>query len=212
MADPKRARDASDPADAGARTSFFRSSGDAEPRAGAAYALAFEDGVEAFLDQWSQRHFMTSVRLHDAERVCAGDDERLHVLEDLGVVQGGLLELHELASASPEAQALLRDDEVVRNGVTALYGWVDDLVDAALLGRVARRRPGFIDEGDEDALVAILDALGRVHPGLDPFVRGQETAREGEIAEKVSICFRQIGAAVVRVTGRASTLPPLSIR
>src|SRR4029077_1255867 len=106
-------------------------------------------------------------------------------------------------------RVLLRGDDALQNGVNALYAWIHGIVDAALLGRVTLRRPDFLDAGDEHGLAAILEALERVHPDLDPLVRAAGVAEDAGVASKLSICFRQIGVAVVRVSGRASAVPPL---
>ena len=163
--------------------------------------------TEAFLEDWALRHFTVSVKLHDAERLCEGDTERLFVLEDLAAVQGVLIELHEFATSSAEVRTLLTEMVVVQNGVGALYAWLDEVLDAALLRPVARRRPGFVD-GDEGALTVISTALERLHPDLESLVRAGADDTDGGVAHKLSLCFRQIGAALVRVSGRATTSMP----
>jgi len=162
--------------------------------------------TEAFLEDWALRHFTVSVKLHDAERLCEGDAERLAVLEELAVVQGVLIELHEFATASTELQNLMTEMDVVQNGIAALYSWLDEVLDAAVLRPVRRNRPAFLDGGDE-GLVTIATALVRLHPDLDSLVRAGADDNDGAVAHKLSLCFRQIGAALVRVTGRASSLP-----
>src|SRR5262249_9812223 len=156
-------------------------------------------------EDWALRHFTISVKLHDAERLSEGDPERLAVLTDLADVQGILIELHEYAMHTEAVRNLMSEMQVVQNGVSALYTWIDELLDAALLGRVARGRPGFVDAGPE-TLAVISSALERVHPDLESLVHAGADDTDGGVAQKLSICFRQIGAAIVRVSGRASSL------
>jgi hypothetical protein len=163
--------------------------------------------AESFLEDWALRHFTISVKLHDAERLSEGDPERLLVLEELAVVQGILIELHEFATSTEAVRNLMSEMQVVQNSVSALYTWLDDLLDAALLRPVARRRPGFVDAGP-DTLTVITSALERVHPDLESLVRAGADDTDGGVARKLSLCFRQIGAAIVRVSGRATSLPP----
>jgi hypothetical protein len=48
-----------------------------------------------------------------------------------------------------------------------------------------------------------------VHPDLETLVRVDGIAVDADVAQKVALCFRQIGAAVVRVSGRGvSSYPP----
>jgi hypothetical protein len=166
--------------------------------------------AESFLEDWSMRHFTASVRLHDAARICAGDAEGARVLEEIGVMQGVLLDLHELASGSPEVRVLMTELRVLQNAVDALYLWLDGVVDAVIVNRRARRRLEFADAGDGDSLAAIEAALERLHPDLLGLLRaGLEAGPDERVARSLSSCVRQVGAVVVRVTGgRGSTLPP----
>jgi hypothetical protein len=170
-------------------------------------ASAPELTAESFLEDWALRHFTISVKLHDAGRLCEGDAERLLVLEELAVVQGILIELHEFASSTEAVRTLMSEMQPMQNGVSALYAWIDDLLDSALLRPVARRRPGFVDAGP-DTLMVIASALERVHPDLESLVHAGTNDADGGVAHKLSLCFRQIGAAIVRVSGRATSLPP----
>ena len=164
--------------------------------------------ADAFLEDWVLRHFTVSVKLHDVERVSEGDPERAFVLEDLGFVQGVLLEVHDFAASDPRVRAMMNEGELLQNGVAALYTWLDDVLDAAARLRVTRGKPSFVDAGEE-ALGAILRTLERVHPDLETLVRVEALGVEEDIARKLALCFRQIGAAVVRISGRAvSTYPP----
>jgi hypothetical protein len=165
-------------------------------------------GAEDFLEDWALRHFMVSVKLHDVGRVSEDDIEKQLVLEDLSVVQGILLEVHDFATSDERVKALMRTSTVLQNGVAALYGWLDDVLDAASRLRVARGKPGFVDSSEE-ALTAILRNLERVHPDLEVLLRTEVLGVDGDVARKLALCFRQIGAVVVRVSGRAgSSIPP----
>jgi hypothetical protein len=171
--------------------------------------LAF---VDAFFDDWVMRHFAVSVKLHDVHRLSEHDPERLAVLDDLSVVQGVLLELHDFASTEPRLRALMENSREIQNGVTALYGWLDELLDAAAARGVAQLRPGFADTGEE-AFPAILRTLESVHPDLEILLHAEQLEVEEDIAHKIALCFRQIGAVVVRVSGRVgSSLPPALLR
>jgi hypothetical protein len=163
--------------------------------------------IDAFLDDWALRHFTISVKLHDVARVSEGDVERQAVLEDLGVVQGILLEVHDFVTADERVRAIMRESLVLQNGVGALYGWLDEVLDAAARLRVTRNKPGFVDESDE-ALGAILRTLERVHPDLELLLRVDTLGIDEDVARKIALCFRQIGAAVVRVSGRAGSSYP----
>ena len=55
--------------------------------------------------------------------------------------------------------------------------------------------------------MAILRTLERVHPDLETLVRVDALGVVEDLARKISLCFRQIGAAVVRVSGRAGLRP-----
>jgi hypothetical protein len=169
---------------------------------------AWRWGADEFLEDWALRHFTVSVQMHDVERVSEGDPERRAVLEDLASVQGILLELHDFASGEPRVRAVMRSGLVLQNGVAALYAWLGDVLSAAARLRVTQGKPGFVDGGDE-ALGAILRSLERVHPDLEALVRPDALGVDLDVARKLSLCFRQIGAAVVRVSGRAaSSFPP----
>jgi len=163
--------------------------------------------IDDFLDDWALRHFTISVKMHDVARVSEGDTERQLVLADLDVVQGILLEVHDLVTNDERVRAMLRQSLVLQNGVKALYGWLDDVLDAASRLRVTRNKPGFVDSSD-DALTAILRTMERVHPDLELLVHAEAFASELDIAQKMSLCFRQIGAAVVRVSGRSASSFP----
>jgi hypothetical protein len=162
-----------------------------------------------FLDDWALRHFTASVKIHDVERVSEHDPERRLVLEDLGLVQGVLLELHDFATADGRVRAMMDRDQVLQNGVSALYTWLDDVLTAAARLRVTRGRPSFVDAPGDEVLSAIGRSLERVHPDLQALLRVESLEVEPDVARKLALCFRQIGAAVVRVSGRtASSYPP----
>ena len=56
---------------------------------------------------------------------------------------------------------------------------------------------------------AILRALERVHPDLETLLRVDALGVESDVARKLALCIRQIGALVVRVSGRpVSSYPP----
>jgi len=168
---------------------------------------ALRSQVDEFLDEWALRHFTVSVKMHDVARVSEGDAERQLVLEDLAVVQGILLEVHDFVTADERVRAILRSSLILQNGVGALYGWLEDVLDAASRLRVTRNKPGFVDTSDE-ALAAILRTMERVHPDLEMLVRVDAFGTHPDIAQKLSLCFRQIGAAVVRVSGRSASSFP----
>jgi hypothetical protein len=164
----------------------------------------------AFLDDWALRHFSVSVKIHDVERIGEHDPERALVLEDLGLVQGILLELHDLASADMRVAPLMERGQVLQNGVSALYSWLEEVLDAAARLRVTRGRPGFVDGPEDEVLRAIVRSLERLHPDLEALLRVEALGVEHDLAQKLAICFRQIGTAVVRVSGRtASSYPPV---
>jgi hypothetical protein len=178
----------------------------AAPLGGESVARSFDP--EAFLEDWVLRHFTVSVKLHDVERLSEGDPERKNVIDDLQLVQGILLELHDFASGEPRVQAMLSQGHVLQNGVSALYGWLDEVLDTASRLRVTRGKPSFIDAG-EQSFITILRTLERVHPDLETLVQIDAMGVEEDVARKITLCFRQIGAAVVRVSGRTvSTYPP----
>jgi hypothetical protein len=161
------------------------------------------------LDDWALRHFALSVKMHDVERVGEKDPERALVLEDLGVVQGILLELHVFASEDDRVRAMMDREQVLQNGVTALYNWLDDVLDVAARLRVTRGKPSFVDAPGDEVSRAILRTLERVHPDLETLLRVEALGVEQDVAQKLALCFRQIGAVVVRVSGRpVSSYPP----
>jgi hypothetical protein len=165
--------------------------------------------VAEFLDDWAMKHFAVSVKMHDVARVSEHDPERKLVLEDLGFVQGILLELHDFALAEARVRAMMEAGHVLQNGVSALYSWLDDTLDAAARLRVTRGKPGFVDTPNDEMLAAILRALERVHPDLETLMGLHLVGIDEDIARKLALCFRQIGATVVRVSGRpVSSYPP----
>jgi hypothetical protein len=204
MTDPKRAQ-GGQPEQGPSLTSFVRQH-DAEPIDVPAPPLAPEGDVDSFLDEWALQHFTASVKLHDAERLNERSAEAMALLQDVGVVQGVLLELHDFATHDARVRALMEERRSLQNGVGALYRWLEEVLEAAGAPGVARRRPSFVDAGEE-ALVTIVGALERLHPDLEELVRLDGV--EPDVAQKLELCFRQIGVAVVRVSGRASSsMPP----
>ena len=97
-----------------------------------------------------------------------------------------------------------------QNGVAALYNWLDEVLDAAARLRVTRGKPGFVDAPGDEVVHAILRTLERVHPDLETLLRLDRGVVDEDIARKLAAAsFRQIGAAVVRISGRsASSYPP----
>jgi hypothetical protein len=168
---------------------------------------ALEAQVIDFLDDWALRHFTASVKMHDVARLSEGDGERQAVLEDLAVVQGILLEVHDFVMEDERVRTMIQGSLVLQNGVGALYGWLDDVLEAASQVRVTQNKPGFADTSDE-ALKAILRMMERLHPDLELLVRVDTFGEHPDIAQKLSLCFRQIGAAVVRVSGRSASSFP----
>lgn len=170
------------------------------------------DESEEFIERWVACHFSLSVKLHDVRRELdahadAADKELDAIVEDLDVVQGVMLELHDYADVEPRMRSLMQGSHVLQHGVIAIYTWLSEIL-AALPGRaVARRRPSFVDDSEMPA-VAMLSTLERLHPDLQRLVRKEEVTADDDIASKLAICFRQIGAAVVRISGRASSRPP----
>lgn len=166
-------------------------------------------GADAFLEDWALRHFAVSVKMHDVARVSEKDPERRLVLEDLGLVQGILLELHDFAVGDPRVRTMMDSHQVLQNGVSALYTWLDDVLDAAARLRVTRGKPSFVDIPSDEVFYAILRTLERVHPDLETLLRVEALGVEPDVARKLSLCIRQIGALVVRVSGRpVSSYPP----
>ncbi len=216
MSDPKHSPPEQGIAAPQRLTSFIRTHDAADvpvPRVPAPLAAGERaPGAEAFLEEWVLRHFTTSVKMHDVERVGEDDEERRLVLEDLGLVQGILLELHDFAASEPRVRAMMEEGEVLQNGVTALYAWLDDVLDAASRLRVTRGKPYFVDAPSEEVFGAILRTLERVHPDLERLVRVEALGIEHDVAQKLGLCFRQIGAAVARVSGRSGSLYPVQDR
>jgi hypothetical protein len=166
-------------------------------------------GAAGFLEDWALRHFSISVKMHDVERVGEKDAERRLVLEDLALVQGILLELHDFASGEDRVREMMDEEQLLQNGVAALYNWLDEVLDAAARLRVTRGKPGFVDAPGDEVFHAILRTLERVHPDLETLLRLDRGVVGEDVARKLALCFRQIGAAVVRVSGRsASSYPP----
>ncbi len=194
------------------RGSFIRSTGQVDASGGGVPALQADAGVDdgpvGFLDEWAMRHFSISVKIHDVERVGEHDAERRLVLQDLSLVQGVLLELHDFASADRRVRALMDRGPELQNGVSALYTWLEEVLDAAGRLRVTRGRPSFVDGPDEDVFKAILRSLERVHPDLEALLRVEALGVDPDVAQKLALCFRQIGAAVVRVSGRTVSSYP----
>ncbi len=180
-------------------------------------AAATQD-PDGFLDVWVARHFSISVKLFDIQRglgPMAVDAEL--VLADLELVQDVLFELREFATKDSRVRDAMRVTSVVQNGVAAVYAWLDDTLDAiGRSGAAFSRSPSFVDAGDGGPPVAMLRAFERLHPDLEALVVGEggieaATSFETDMGHKLAICFRQIGAAVVRISGRgATTLPGLA--
>jgi hypothetical protein len=175
---------------------------------GGAQERAMRLDVETFFEDWTMRHFMVSVKLHDVGRLSENDPERALVLEDLSDVQGILLELYEFATTDERVHVFMHENEMLQNGVSALYGWLDDVLESAARLRVTRGKPGFVDSSEE-SFAPILRSLERVHPDLELLLRTESLGIEPDVARKIALCFRQIGAVVVRVSGRTgTTIPP----
>jgi hypothetical protein len=155
-------------------------------------------GADGFLEDWVLRHFTISVKMHDVERVGERDEERRLVLDDLGLVQGILLELHDFAAGNVHVRAMMNDGQVLQNGVSALYSWLDEVLDAAARLRVTRGKPGFVDAPSDEVFNAILRTLERVHPDLETLLRLDSRGVDPDVAQKLGLCFRQIGAARTR--------------
>ena len=123
--------------------------------------------VDRFFDEWAHRHFTTSVKLHDAERVTEGGAEARGVLDDAIDVQGVLLELHELATNDVRVRDWMHRLQLLQNGVAALYRWLDDVLGAASAHlAVRRRRPSFVHQGEASSLAAIVGSLKRLRQDL----------------------------------------------
>jgi len=184
--------------------SFMRASGEgAVPEVG---------GEESFHDHWLARHFAVSVRLFDIQRAVEGEEgegapspETQKVLADLEVVQDVLFELRDLAATEPAMQIA-----AIENAVRAVYAWLEDTLSAVeRTGSAFRRSPSFVDGGDGGAPAAMLRAFERLHPDIEILVARSAPVADPNLAHKLALCFRRIGAAIVRVSGRgATTLPP----
>ena len=217
MSDPKQEEDA---APAPLVASFIRPH-EAEPidvtpnPISSATALeAAVDDCDEFLDRWLARHFSLSVKLHDAHRESdAGEPipamaEMRATLDDLVLAQGVLLELYDYAAEEPRIRALMADGRLLQHGVIVIYNWLSETVGAIAARAVARRRSSFVDDGEGTPTGTMLRTLERLHPDLEQLVRADAIPVDRDVAEHLSLCFRQIGAAVVRISGRAVTMPP----
>lgn len=188
--------------------SFIRAGGGSAPQ------IPFAEG-EGFLDRWLARHFTVSVRLFDIRRGVEGrgpdaeapSPETEKVLEDLEAVQDVLFELRELATTEPAMQV-----DAIENAVSAVYGWLEETLDAVeRTGAAFRRSPSFVDAGEGSAPIAMLRAFERLHPDIEILVAHSAPVADPDLAQKLALCFRQVGAAIVRVSGRGATsLPPPS--
>jgi len=181
-----------------------------------ALALAVDE-CDEFLDRWLDRHFSLSVKLHDAQRELAkemlveGPSSSAHevvaVVADLELVQGVLFELHGYLEGDATARAVLRDSRAVQHAVIAVYAWLGDALAALPTRSIARRRPSFVDEGEAPGS-AMLTTLQRLHPDLERLVRADGVPAEHDVRSKLALCFRQIGAGIVRISGRTTSRPP----
>ncbi len=166
---------------------------------------------DGFIDVWVARHFSISVRLFDIQRslgALAVDAEL--VIEDLELVQDVLFELREYSTRDSRVRDVMRESGVVQNGVVAVYAWLDETLDAiGRTGAAFARSPSFVDAGDGGPPAAMLRAFERLHPDLEALVRSPELSSgpsfNEDLAQKLALCFRQIGAAVVRISGRGAT-------
>jgi hypothetical protein len=183
--------------------------------------------AQGFLDAWLARHFSISVKLFDLQRVlgmppasatravnvaAVGAEAEL-VISDLELVQDVLFEVREFADHDETVRAVMQESEILQNGVVAVYAWLDETLDAiARTGTAFRRSPSFVDARDGGPPHAMLRAFERLHPDLEALVVGADGVSAPEtfatnVGKKLAICFRQIGAAIVRISGRgASTL------
>ena len=177
-----------------------------------ALAASVDESAE-FLERWIARHFSLSVRLHDMRRAIAKSTDEVSaaeveaVVSDLDVVQGVLIELHEYATSEDRVRALMQTSRLLQHGVIAVYAWVGDILNGLQARSISRRRPSFVDEGEAPAM-AMLNTLERLHPDLERLVQGSDVPVDSDVAAKLALCFRQIGAAIVRISGRATTRPP----
>lgn len=180
-----------------------------DPMSSLTALVASVDENHEFLERWIARHFSMSVRLHDVRRELAkaGADETDAVVSDLEVVQGVLIELHEYATSEERVRDLMQTSRLLQHGVVAVYAWLGEILSALPTRSVARRRPSFVDEGEAPA-TAMLHTLERLHPDLERLVRADGVPADADVAAKLALCFRQIGAAIVRISGRTTTRPP----
>ncbi len=220
MTDPKRVPDGT--ADVPEVASFIRAHQTESlevapnPISSATALEAAVDDPDEFLERWLARHFSLSVKLHDAHRESdAGEplplvDELRATLEDLSLAQGVLLELYDYAALEPRLHALMRDEHLLQHGVVVLYNWLSETVSALSARAIARRRASFVDDGEATPPGTMLRTLERLHPDLQRLVRADALPVERDVADRLALCFRQIGATVVRISGRTATLPPPS--
>jgi hypothetical protein len=215
MTDPKRSAKALAPQQSQSYIREHLADGiNVPPFSSAAGLVAAVPAIPEFLEQWIARHFSLSVRLHDVRRelATAERDEKTAEVEaivvDLDVVQGVLLELHDYAESDARVRELMDTTHVVQHGVVTVYQWLGEILDALPTRSVARRRPSFVDEGHAAPAIAMLHTLERLHPDLERLVRADDVPADHDVASKLAICFRQIGAAIVRISGRATTHPP----
>lgn len=188
-----------------------------DPRSSSTALAAAIDQTEDFLERWITCHFSLSVNLHDVRRELGEEtgtmtEESAAIVADLDVVQGVLLELHDYAGNEARIQVMMKSSYVLQHALVATYAWLSEILVALPARTVARKRPSFVDEGDTPAY-AMLSTLERLHPDLERLVRPDgltsgDVIADVDVAQKLSICFRQIGAAIVRISGRASTFPP----
>jgi hypothetical protein len=181
-----------------------------------ALALAIDE-CDDFLDRWLDRHFSLSVQLHDAQRELAREllaegpspsaNEVLAVMTDLEIVQGVLFELHGYLEGDRRARAVMHDSRAVQHAVITVYAWLGDALQALPTRSIARRRPSFVDEGEVPGS-AMLTTLQRLHPDLERLVRADGVPADEDVRAKLALCFRQIGAGIVRISGRTTTRPP----
>jgi hypothetical protein len=185
----------------------------ADPMSSLTALVASVDETSEFLERWIARHFSMSVRLHDVRRELssagAADpaDEVEAVVTDLDVVQGVLIELHEYATSEERVRDLMQTSRVLQHGVVAVYTWLGEVLSALQARSISRRRPSFVDEEGAPAM-AMINTLERLHPDLERLVRADEVPADADVTAKIALCFRQIGAAIVRISGRSTTRPP----
>ena len=95
----------------------------------------------------------------------------------------------------------------MQHAVIAAYAWLGDALQALPTRSIARRRPSFVDEGEAPGS-AMLTTLQRLHPDLALLVRADGVPADEEVRSKLALCFRQLGAGIVRISGRTTTRPP----